>query len=68
MNTPAKKMTAAAFAAVLALGGTACSDEDNDGSTGDEETEQLEENVGQGADEVEQQLDEGAEEPQEGQQ
>jgi hypothetical protein len=68
MDTPAKKMTAAAFAAVLALGGTACTDENDDGSSVDEETEQLEENVDQGADEVEQQLDEGAEEPKEGQQ
>ncbi|MBW3627063.1 MAG: hypothetical protein KY412_05585 [Actinobacteria bacterium] len=68
MNTPTKKMTAAAFAALLALGGTACSDEDNDGSTADEETEQVEENVDQGADELDQQIDEGAEEPKEGQQ
>lgn len=68
MNTPTKKMTAAAFAALLALGGTACNDEDNDGSTTNEETEQLEENVDQGADEVEQQVNEGAEEPKEGQQ
>ncbi|HEV2071600.1 MAG TPA: hypothetical protein VGR26_17560 [Acidimicrobiales bacterium] len=68
MNTPTKKMTAAAFAALLALGGTACNDEDNDGSTADEETEQLEQNVEEGADEVEQQVDEGAEEPKEGQQ
>ena len=68
MNTPTKKMTAAAFAALLALGGTACNDEDNDGSTVDEETEQLEENVEQGADEAEQQVEEGAEEPKEGEQ
>ncbi|MBW3548945.1 MAG: hypothetical protein KY452_12555 [Actinobacteria bacterium] len=68
MNTPTKKMTAAAFAAVLALGGTACTDEDNDGSTADEETEELEQNVEEGADELEQQVDEGAEEPREGQQ
>lgn len=65
MNAPTKKMTAAAFAALLALGGTACNDEDNDGSTTNEETEQLEENVDKGADEVEEQVNEGAEEPKE---
>ena len=68
MNTSTKKMTAAAFAALLALGGTACTDEDNDGSTTNEETGEVEENVDQGADELEQQIDEGAEEPEEGQQ
>lgn len=68
MNTTTKKMTAAAFAALLALGATACTDEDNDGSTTNEETGEVEENVDKGADELDQQIDEGAEEPKEGQQ
>lgn len=54
------------FALMVTFGAAACSDEDGDGETTDEETEQIEDTVDDGADEVEQQIDEGAEEGDDG--
>ena len=51
---------------LLVFGTAACSDEDGDGSSTDEEVEQIEDTVEDGVDEVEQQVDEGAEEGDEG--
>jgi hypothetical protein len=48
--------------AALALGGAACSDEDGDGATTDEEVGEIEERVSEGADQVEEEIDQGQEE------
>ena len=53
---------AAAMVAALALGGVACSDEDGDGATTDEEVGEIEERVGEGVDEVQEEVDQGQEE------
>ena len=53
---------AAAMVAALALGGAACSDEDGDGATTDEEVGEIEERVGEGVDEVQEEVDQGQEE------
>src|SRR5919107_497430 len=55
------RAAAGAIAALLLFGGAACSDEDGDGNTADEESEQLEDRARDAGDEVEQQVDEGAE-------
>jgi hypothetical protein len=48
--------------AALALGGVACSDEDGDGATTDEEVGEIEERVSEGADQVEEEVEQGQEE------
>ncbi len=53
---------AAAMVAALALGGAACSDEDGDGATTDEEVGEIEERVSEGADQVQEEVEEGQEE------
>ena len=53
---------AAAMVAALALGGAACSDEDGDGATTDEEVGEIEERVSEGADQVQEEVDQGQEE------
>jgi len=53
---------AAAMVAALALGGVACSDEDGDGATTDEEVGEIEERVSEGADQVEEEVEQGQEE------
>ena len=53
---------AAAMVAALALGGAACSDEDGDGATTDEEVGEIEERVSEGADQVQEEIDQGQEE------
>ena len=53
---------AAAMVAALALGGAACSDEDGDGATTDEEVGEIEERVSEGADQVEEEIDQGQDE------
>ncbi|WP_436794420.1 hypothetical protein [Actinospongicola halichondriae] len=64
--TTIRRAAGSGFAALLfvgaGLGAAACSDEDGDGNTADEELDQLEDDVRDGADEVEEQIDEGAEE------
>ena len=56
---------AATFAAALVLGGAACSDEDGDGATTDEEVGELDQNIDEGADELEQEVEEGEAESEE---
>ncbi len=53
---------AAVMVAALALGGAACSDEDGDGATTDEEVGEIEERVSEGADQVQEEVDQGQEE------
>ena len=65
-RTVMRTVAAGGIAGVLLLGAAACSDEDGDGDTADEETEELEDRTRDAGDEVEEQVDEGAEETQEG--
>jgi hypothetical protein len=51
-----------AIAAALALGGAACSDEDGDGATTDEEVGELDERVDEGADQLQEEVEQGDEE------
>ncbi len=64
--TTIHRASGSAFAALLfvgaGVGAAACSDEDGDGNTADEELDQIEDKTRDGADELEQQIDEGAEE------
>jgi hypothetical protein len=60
-RTTLHRAAASGVAALLLIGGTACSDEDGDGNTADEESEELEDRARDARDEVEQQVDEGAE-------
>ncbi len=46
----------------VVLGGVACSDEDGDGATTDEEVGELDEEVDEGADKLEQEVDAGQDE------
>ena len=62
MTQRARTWGAAAMVAALALGGAACSDEDGDGATTDEEVGEIEERVSEGADQVEEEIDQGQEE------
>jgi hypothetical protein len=57
-----RKIAAGAFAGLLLIGGVACSDEDNDGNTADEEIDEVEDKGRDAGNEVEEQVDEGAEE------
>jgi uncharacterized membrane protein YukC len=45
MRTPTRYAAAGGLALVLALGGVACSDEDGDGATTDEEVDQIDETL-----------------------
>ena len=65
-RTVMRTVAAGGLAGVLLLGAPACSDEDGDGNTADEETQEVEDRARDAGDEVEEQLDEGAEETQEG--
>lgn len=57
-RTP-RRITAIAFAATLAVGGAACSDEDGDGATTDEEIGELDDQVDEGGEEIEEEVEEG---------
>ena len=59
---------AGALVALVALGGglTACSDEDGDGATTDEEVEELDEGSEDVQDQVEEEIDEGQNETDDG--
>lgn len=59
MHRTPRTITAAAFAAALALGGAACSDEDGDGATTDEEIGELDEQMDEGGEELEEEFEEG---------
>ena len=65
-RTLKRTVAAGGIAGLLLVGAAACSDEDGDGDTADEESEQLEDRARDAGDEVEQQVDEGAEENQDG--
>lgn len=65
-NPLAPRAMALLFALIVVFGATACSDEDGDGETTDEEQQQIEDGVDSGTDEIEEQIDEGAEEGGEG--
>ena len=65
-RTVMRTVAAGGLAGVLLLGAPACSDEDGDGNTADEETQEVEDRARDAGDEVEEQVDEGAEETQEG--
>ncbi|HEX8582728.1 MAG TPA: hypothetical protein VF640_10380 [Acidimicrobiales bacterium] len=61
MNRTLRRATAVAFSGMLLLGGVACSDEDGDGATTDEEIQDVEDQVDeeiQGQDEGSNQDDE----------
>lgn len=62
MHRAARPFAAAALAATLALGGVACSDEDGDGATTDEEIGELDQNVDEGTDQLQEEVEEGQEE------
>lgn len=62
MRDTTRKLTAGLFAATLALGLGACSDEDGDGARTDEEVGEVDDAVDQGADEVQEEVDQGADE------
>ena len=64
-RTMKRTVAAGGLAALLLVGAPACSDEDGDGDSADEETEQLEDRARDAGDEVEEQVDEGAEDGQE---
>ncbi|MCI3948443.1 MAG: hypothetical protein K0R11_377 [Acidimicrobiales bacterium] len=63
-RTLKRTVAAGGLAGLLLLGAPACSDEDGDGNSADEEGEELEDRARDAGDEVEQQVDEGAEENQ----
>jgi hypothetical protein len=65
-RTVMRTVAAGGIAGLLLLGAPACSDEDGDGNTADEEGEELEDRARDAGDEIEQQVDEGAEDGQEG--
>ena len=65
-RTVMRTVAAGGLAGVLLLGAPACSDEDGDGNTADEETQEVEDRARDAGDEVEEQVEEGAEETQEG--
>ena len=65
-RTLKRTLAAGGLAGLLLVGAPACSDEDGDGNTADEEGEELEDRARDAGDEVEEQVDEGAEEGQGG--
>ncbi len=65
-RTITRTLAAGGLAGLLLVGAPACSDEDGDGNTADEETEEMEDRARDAGDEVQDQVDEGAEEGQEG--
>jgi len=64
-RTLKRTVAAGGLAGLLLVGAPACSDEDGDGNTADEEGEELEDRARDAGDEVQEQVDEGAEETQE---
>ena len=68
MRTLRKIVGVSAIASVSLFGITACSDEDGDGATTDEEVNELDETVEDGADAGERELQEGRDEVEDGDQ
>ena len=65
MKTMNRRIAAIAAVAVLGLGGAACSDEDGDGATTDEEVDQVDESTEDMGDQLEDEVDQGGEEAEE---
>ncbi|CAN5666738.1 hypothetical protein BH20ACT1_BH20ACT1_01790 [soil metagenome] len=61
MRSLRDKLTAGAVVTVLAFGAVACSDEDGDGATTDEEIDGAEDQVDEGVDQLEEEVDENSE-------
>ena len=59
MTSLPRKLTAASFVALLALGGAACSDEDGDGARTDEEIGELEDTGEDVGNQLEEEVEEG---------
>lgn len=59
MNTTTRRITALAAVAILGLTGAACSDEDGDGATTDEEVGEIDESVDGAGDQLETEVEEG---------
>lgn len=57
-----RKNLAIGLVALMPLSLAACSDEDNDGAVTDEEVDQIDETLEEGANEVAEELEQGAEE------
>ena len=57
-----RSLTCSAVALLCAFGSVACSDEDNDGATTDEELEEIDEGTEDVGDELEQEVEQGREE------
>ena len=62
MRRSTRTIAAAGFSLALALGGVACSDEDGDGATTDEEVGELEEGTEDVRDQIGEEIDAGEEE------
>ena len=65
MKTMNRRIAAIAAVAVLGLGGAACSDEDGDGATTDEEVDQIDEGAEDTGEQLEEEVNEGEEEAEE---
>jgi len=59
MNTMIRRITALTAVAVLGLTGAACSDEDGDGATTDEEVGELDDSLDDAGNELGEEVDEG---------
>ena len=62
MRRRTRTLTAAALTGILLVGGAACSDEDGDGATTDEEVGDLEQEVEDGGEQLEEEVNQGEEE------
>lgn len=65
MRTSTRRLSAVALSVLLGAGLSACSDEDGDGATTDEEVGELEDTGDSVVDEVEEEVDEGEAEAEE---
>lgn len=60
-----RKFAAAGIVTVLAFGGVACSDEDGDGATTDEEVGEIQDKAEDTGDQIQEEVDEGQNEAEE---
>ena len=60
-----RRIAALSAVAILGLGGAACSDEDGDGATTDEEVDQIDEGAEDTGEQLEEEVDQGEEEAEE---
>lgn len=65
MKTMNRRIAAVSAVAILGLGGAACSDEDGDGATTDEEVDQVDESTEDMGNELEEEVNQGEEEAEE---